>query len=239
MYFYQFRQISFGNSKVDINLCNPETAHYSIKDGKLPDLKNSQATFVVTHNAKVLPDLKVSLKVTESNTLNVKWTFDKLPDDWRTPFEIPNEIIEIKNPRQYVQLSKYVEVTDKPFGLKVLNSQGAAVLTIEELFLHSYLNYVVEKANTTKGDAFTGIFGLGERAQKTFFYEDGIYNMWNHDDGMPIEDGRPASKALYGTHPFYMYKNDDNSWVGVFHKLAANQDYIVQNDKDTGVVQIT
>lgn len=97
-YFHQVRQISFGNSKSDLNLCDSEnTYHYSIKDGKLPDLTSSNATFLLTHNAKVLPDLNVTLKVLSSNILNVKWTFATVPEGWRTPFEIPEEIIHVKN----------------------------------------------------------------------------------------------------------------------------------------------
>ena len=56
---------------------------------------------------------------------------------------------------------------------------------------------------------------------------------------MPVDDGRPTSKALYGNHPFYMYKNADSVWVGVFHKIAANQDYFILNDKVKGQVNVT
>jgi hypothetical protein len=63
--------------------------------------------------------------------------------------------------------------------------------------------------NTTKGSKFTGIFGLGERVLDNIFYNDGIYSLWNRDIQTPFDDGRPAGKNEYGTHPFYMYKNDD------------------------------
>lgn len=130
-------------------------------------------------------------------------------------------------------------MTDKPFALNVLNNKGSSVYKLHQLFLDDYLNYIGSTLNTTKGDNFTGIFGLGERAQRSMFYDDGVYNIWNHDGGMPFEDGRPTSKALYGTHPFYMYKNADGVWVGVFHKLAANQDYFIVNDKNLGIVNVT
>ena len=45
--------------------------------------------------------------------------------------------------------------------------------------------------------------------------------MWNLDYGTPEDDGRPVGKNVYGTHPFYMYKNADDAWVGVFTNLAA------------------
>lgn len=107
------------------------------------------------------------------------------------------------------------------------------------MILDSYLNYIGMTLNTTRGDNFTGIFGLGERAQRNIFYEDGVYNIWTRDAGMPFEDGRPTTKALYGNHPFYMYKNSHDTWVGVFHKLAANQDYFIKNDAEKGQINIT
>lgn len=45
--------------------------------------------------------------------------------------------------------------------------------------------------------------------------------MWNYDIPSPFEDGRLPGNNVYGTHPFFMYKHDDDSWVGVFTKLAA------------------
>lgn len=53
--------------------------------------------------------------------------------------------------------------------------------------------------------------------------------MWNRDDGMPFENGRPSGNNIYGTHPFYMFKNDNGTWVGVFANLAAAQDWVVSN----------
>jgi hypothetical protein len=38
---------------------------------------------------------------------------------------------------------------------------------------------------------------------------------------MPFETGRPAGSNVYGTHPFFIYKNAPNVWVGVFTNLAA------------------
>jgi hypothetical protein len=47
--------------------------------------------------------------------------------------------------------------------------------------------------------------GLGERVSGDLFYEDGVYSIWNRDAGMPFDDGRPAGKNVYGTHPFLMF----------------------------------
>jgi hypothetical protein len=45
--------------------------------------------------------------------------------------------------------------------------------------------------------------------------------MWARDAGMPFDNGRPAGKNVYGTHPFFIYKNAPGTWVGVFTKVAA------------------
>ena len=63
--------------------------------------------------------------------------------------------------------------------------------------------------------------------------------MWNRDLGTPFDDGKPNGKNVYGTHPFFMYKNAVNSWVGVFNKLAAAQDWYITNNKFTGAVDVT
>ena len=90
-----------------------------------------------------------------------------------------------------------------------------------------------------KGDDFKGIMGLGERVQFDLFYEDGVYSIWNRDAGTPPDNGRPPGKNVYGTHPFFMFKHDNSSWVGVFTKLAAAQDWYIKNDKPTGKVNVT
>lgn len=41
-----------------------------------------------------------------------------------------------------------------------------------------FLNWINVELKTQKGDDFTGIFGLGERANTDFFYQDGVYTMW-------------------------------------------------------------
>ena len=43
---------------------------------------------------------------------------------------------------------------------------------------------------------------------------------------------------MYGTHPFYMFRHDTESYVGVFTKLAHAQDWYITNHKDTGLIDI-
>lgn len=88
------------------------------------------------------------------------------------------------------------------------------------------------------GDEFKGIFGLGERAYKNFFYEDGVYTIWDMDHGTPDEDGKTPSKSMYGAHPFFMFRHAKESYAGVFYKLAHAQDWYIQNDKTNGIINL-
>lgn len=107
------------------------------------------------------------------------------------------------------------------------------------MLLDSYLNIIHQQANTTSGDNFHGVFGLGERAGPEFFFKDGIYSMWSRDIASPEEDGKTPGKNMYSTHPFYMFSNTETQWVGVFLNLAAAQDWQIMNDESTGQVNLT
>lgn len=107
------------------------------------------------------------------------------------------------------------------------------------MLFDSYYNHIIAEANTLKGNDFKGVFGLGERANKDFFYKDGVYSMWTRDIPTPDEDGKLPGKNMYGVHPFYMYKHKEASWVGVLYKLAHAQDWWIKNNKDAGTVGLT
>lgn len=49
------------------------------------------------------------------------------------------------------------------------------------MLFDSYLNWINVRVYTPQGDQFTGIFGLGERVNKDFFFKDGVYSMWTRD----------------------------------------------------------
>lgn len=73
---------------------------------------------------------------------------------------------------------------------------------------------------TPSGDKFKGIMGLGERVTDKLFYDDGVYTLWNRDTATPFDLGVPPGWNVYGTHPFFMYQNSDDTWVGVLSKNA-------------------
>lgn len=62
--------------------------------------------------------------------------------------------------------------------------------------------------------------------------------MWNRDEGLNFDEGTPPGRNVYGTHPFFMYKNSDKTWVGGFAKLAAAQDWYISNNPGTGIVRL-
>lgn len=52
------------------------------------------------------------------------------------------------------------------------------------MLFHEYLNWIKVEANGEPSDSeesFRGIFGLGERATKNFFYNSGVYSLWAKD----------------------------------------------------------
>jgi hypothetical protein len=76
--FSSFKMIQFGNSLApfkDINLCDPFTYQYKIKGGVVPDLNGTTASFVIQNLASGLEDLQVTLRLTQSNIINVQWTY--------------------------------------------------------------------------------------------------------------------------------------------------------------------
>ena len=123
--------------------------------------------------------------------------------------------------------------------MKLDTSPAVTILTLKGLLFDQYLNWVnVEAvAQPAASEAeFKGVFGLGERATKDFFFKTGVYSMWAKDIDNPVENGRLPGSNNYGVHPFYMFKHADRSWAGVFHNLAQAQDWWITNDPVTGKI---
>ena len=112
-----------------------------------------------------------------------------------------------------------MKVEFDPFSISIKSRNAYETepyFNISNLIYDEYLNIVRTNLKTLKNDNFTGIFGLGERASKDFFFKDGVYTMWSKDQAATIEDGRQPTKGLYGVHPFYMFRHNVTSWVGVY-----------------------
>ena len=43
---------------------------------------------------------------------------------------------------------------------------------------------------------------------------------------------------MYGVHPFFMARDTEEKWFGVFSNVAAAQDWWITNDQDTGEVGV-
>lgn len=113
------------------------------------------------------------------------------------------------------------------------------MVNITGMLMDQFLNLIESTLNTTSGDDFLGIIGLGEKVGPDFFYKDGVYSLWSRDTPSPVEDGKSPGKNIYGTHPFNMFKNDKNCWVGVFTNLAHAQDWWISNNQESGQVNVT
>jgi hypothetical protein len=72
-----FRDIIFGNTARDINLCNPSSQYYKIKDGESLDLTGATASVGLTSlsGSAALPDLTLTLTYLKTGVVNVHYTF--------------------------------------------------------------------------------------------------------------------------------------------------------------------
>lgn len=73
-----FRDIIFGNSKRDINLCDVSKNYYALKDGATTiDLSASTATATLSSlsGSTALPDLTLTLTYLKTGIVNFHWTF--------------------------------------------------------------------------------------------------------------------------------------------------------------------
>lgn len=239
---FKMRDIHFGAKAKDINLCDPSSQYYSIKDGKLPSLDGPQAeVFLTSATPGVLRELKMDLKLLKTGVISLYWTFSSTEGLEKTPFEVPLDLVDAKKGdlSSDKKLSDFVTVSQPEKGsmsITIKNSAGTEVWTLNGMLLTEYLNLIDATASTVSKDNFKGVMGLAERTSSDLFLPDGVYSLWSRDIPNPIEDGKAPGKNLYGTHPLYMGQASDKTWFGVFTNLAAAQDWWIKNDVggDTG-----
>ena len=82
----------------------------------------------------------------------------------------------------------------------------------------------------------TGIWGLGERIS-SFFYETGVYTSLARDNGSPFDNGKPPGNGMYGHHPVYFGRSDENTTFGVFNLNPNAADFYIKNN--VGSVEVT
>jgi len=238
------RDIHFGFTGEDLNLCNPETHFYRWNE-TLPysTLDTNKAEILMTSQTPgVMRDLKVTLSVLESGVINIHYTYDNKTGLSKEPFEVPTIIVDAQKEKlsQTKKLSDNVAVSEgEETGaalLMVKNDAGDVVFTFNGMFMQEYINYMDVTVNTDKTFR-TGIIGLTERVSNDLYLETGVYSLWSRDTADPVETGKAPGNNMYGTHPFYMGKAT-NGWFGVFANNAAAQDWWITNDKETGDVNL-
>ena len=91
---FNFRDIYFGDSSKDINMCHPETNSYKFK-GAAPDLTKSHATAILTNlgQSPSIPDLTLDLSILNTGAVTVQWYYSLNPSGWKKAFRVPSHII--------------------------------------------------------------------------------------------------------------------------------------------------
>lgn len=228
--FSSIKTIYFGNNATDLNLCDPNSFNYNLKLGEELNLNTNQTSFIIQSKSATLPQLRVNLTMTSDSIVHIKWSYENKPQIYKTPFEVPQNIIPDRGVGSSKNLSSILYITEDPYlQINVLADSTHIAYTIYGLILDQYLNVIQATANQAS-DQYTGIFGLGERANPNFFFKDGVYSMWAKDIPTPVENGKAPGNNMYGTHPFYMYKFASGAWTGVFHNLPQAQDWYITND---------
>lgn len=237
----------------DVNMCgNTNSSHmfdYNIVGGVIPNLTNTlQVEMNLTHMGKVLDDVTLSLGFFDTGVINVRWNWRNATGK-RFVTKVPDMIVNsTQRDVSYIQdsLDKYVEIQDNPFQLifktRLQKPTYETVLTLKGFLFNEYLNWVNIEANAMPSkseETFHGIFGLGERASTDFFMKSGVYSMWAKDIDNPSENGKLPGKEVYGVHPFYMFKHAKNSYLGLYHNNAQAQDWWINNDWQSGKVQVS
>ena len=97
--FSDIANVYFGSStNGDLNLCDPLTFQWKV-NGALPDIsKVPMVTLKLTNLANTSPDLAATIQFTDTNLINIKWTYDgaQTPAGKRTPVEVPNDLVDTK-----------------------------------------------------------------------------------------------------------------------------------------------
>ena len=241
---FALRDLYYGDSSKDINMCHPETNYYKVKTAG--DLTKSHTSVIVTNNKPgALQDLNLDLAILKSGVVSVKWNYANKPTDMKAPFQVPEDIVDAGTDYSTTAiLSDRVKInedaTTKAISIDILaGDKTTPIYTISgDMQLGEFYNSFRGTAHTRKTN-FKGLMGLAEQTTSDLFLKDGIYSLWSLDTANPVETGMAPGSNMYGVHPFLMGAGPDGSWMGVFANLAAAQDWRVKNDATTGDVTLT
>ena len=106
------RSIHFGQNGKDLNLCDPPTQFYKVKDGKTPDLsKNTVSIELESLTPNSVRDITLTMSVLQTKVVNVHYTFSNITGLDHAPFEVPTEVINNTTPLSTSEvLSNFVKV---------------------------------------------------------------------------------------------------------------------------------
>jgi len=222
---FNMRDIYFGNSKTDLNLCEPysTTNYYHTKDNAAIDLTKSQVEVELVSTNPVLKNLALKMAVLENGSVNIELNYADEKDASRKFFTVPTDLVDTgKDKLAEEPLSTYVTATQvegQPLALAVLNKAGQVIYQVDGIVLSEYHQQVGSTLKVSKTSK--GVMGLFERTSLDLYLPDGVYSLWSRDIPNPIEDGKAPGKNLYGTHPVVFATATDSSWFGVYSNLAA------------------
>lgn len=150
---FALRDLYFGDSSKDINMCHPETNFY--KMDAAPNLDTNHVTVPMTNNKAGLQPLNLDLAILNSGVVTVKWTYTNKPEGWKSPFTVPTDIIDAGTDYSTTaKLSDRVKVnidaTTKAVSIDILAADKAtSVYTISgDMQLGEYYNSFRGTAHT-------------------------------------------------------------------------------------------
>jgi hypothetical protein len=200
--FFNLNSIQYGNSALDVNLCDPSTQYYRTSDGKLPDLTGNSATFNLTSGTPdALRDLTMTMSLLAGGSVNIKYTYANTTGT-KAPFEVPSDIIDVDRSvaglNQTGVLSDFVSCTQAdpagPLKCEVSNGKGAKRFSLNGFLLAENLNVMDTIAHTyisaPDDGSYKGVMGLSEQVSSDLFLPDGVYSLWARDQPDPVQTGK-------------------------------------------------
>jgi len=85
------------------------------------------------------------MRALQGSIVNVKWTWANLPQGYKAPAEVPNDIVNTEIPLAKVKLSSYISVTDQPFQINFKyrsEVDPSNVMTVKSMVFDQYLNWI-------------------------------------------------------------------------------------------------
>ena len=93
-------------------------------------------------NEQLYPDLTVTLRLLRSGPIMVKWDYVKLPDGWKKPWAVPDEVLTFdKSAATVGMLSDFVTVGINDALLTIKNG-NVDVFDLKSIVLRSYFNNI-------------------------------------------------------------------------------------------------